>query len=33
MVIEYIGKMRSLGDEMVAEGWTLEDKELVKYTR
>jgi hypothetical protein len=30
-VTEYIGKMRSLGEEMVAAGRPLEDEELVEY--
>jgi hypothetical protein len=30
-VTEYIGKMRSLGDEMAAAGRPLEDEELVEY--
>jgi hypothetical protein len=30
-VVDYVGKMKSLGDEMAAAGWTLEDDELVEY--
>lgn len=30
-VAEYVGKMRSLGDEMAAAGRPLEDDELVEY--
>jgi hypothetical protein len=31
-VVEYNKKMRSLADDMVAEGRTLEEEELVEYT-
>jgi hypothetical protein len=30
-VAEYVGRMRSLGDEMAAAGRTLDDDELVEY--